>query len=76
MEEFIQQISSGVEAVAHLVQNGEYDLIKNDLVVPQHLWESMVVPGSSVTMRARNVVSPLATRKVSWLRKSIGKGSV
>jgi hypothetical protein len=75
MEEFIAQISSGVAVIYQLVNNGEYDLMKDDLVVPPHLWASMVFPGSSVTMRARNLASPLTTRKISWLRKSLGKGS-
>jgi hypothetical protein len=50
--------------------------MKDDLVVPRHLWASMVFPGSSVTMRARKLAEqPLADKKVSWLRKSMGKGS-
>jgi hypothetical protein len=75
MEEFIAQISSGVALMSQLVNNGEYDLMKDDLVVPRHLWASMVFPGSSISMRARKLASsPMANRKVSWLRKSMGKG--
>lgn len=75
MQEFIKGIGDGVEAISRLVDNGEYDVVKNDLVVPPRLWKTMVLPGSSIAMRARNVVLPEVDKKVSWLRKSIGKGS-
>ncbi|KAI4661486.1 uncharacterized protein J4E88_010980 [Alternaria novae-zelandiae] len=76
MQEFIAKIGSGVAIISELVRNGEYDLLKDiDLVIPPHLWESMVFPGSLVTMRARNLASPPIDKKASWLRRSIGKGS-
>jgi len=71
MREFIAKISSGVAAVSRLVDDGEYDLIKDDVVNPPHLWDTMVFPGSSVTMRARNS----AEKKAPWFRRSISKGS-
>jgi hypothetical protein len=75
MGEFIAKISAGVPVMLHLLSNGKYDLLKDDLVLPPDLWESMVFPGSSVTMRARNLASPLIDKKASWLRRSIGKRS-
>lgn len=75
MGEFIAKISAGVPVMLQLLSNGEYDLLKDDLVVPPHLWESTVFPGSSVTMRARNLASSTIGKKASWLRRSVGKGS-
>jgi len=75
MGEFIAKISAGVPVMLQLLSNGEYDLLKDDLVVPPHLWESTVIPGSSVTMRARNLVLPAIDKKTSWLRRSISRGS-
>jgi methyl coenzyme M reductase subunit C-like uncharacterized protein (methanogenesis marker protein 7) len=67
MEEFIQQISVGVKVIDQLVEDRQYDLAKDDIIVPPHLWESMIQPGSSVVMRPRGSV---ATKSTSWLRKS------
>lgn len=75
MADFITQIGSGVAAIFRLINDGEYDLMKDDLVIPPHLWTSMVFPGSSVTMHARHSGSPPASKKsLSWLRKSTGRG--
>jgi len=71
MRDFIAKISSGVAAVSRLVDDGEYDLMKDDVVIPPHLWDTMVFPGSSVMMRARNA----AEKKAPWFRRSISKGS-
>jgi len=75
MRDFIANITSGVAMLSQLVDRGDYDLVKDDVVIPPYLWDSMVVPGSSVTMRARSLRSPSIDKKASWLRRSIGKGS-
>ena len=75
MRDFIAKVSSGVAVLSQLADNGEYDLLKDDLIIPPHLWESMVAPGSSVTMRARKLASPPVDKKASWFRRSISKGS-
>jgi hypothetical protein len=56
MEHFIQQISVSVVAVSRIVGRSDYDLLENEIIVPPHMWESMVFPGSLAIMRARNVV--------------------
>jgi hypothetical protein len=73
MEDFIQQISVGVKVVDQLVDNQQYDLTKDDLIVPPHLWETMVEPGSSVVMRSRELV---ASKSTTWLRKSFRKSGI
>jgi methyl coenzyme M reductase subunit C-like uncharacterized protein (methanogenesis marker protein 7) len=73
MEDFIQQISVGVKVVDQLVDNQQYDLAKDDLIVPPHLWETMVEPGSSVVMRSRELV---ASKSTTWLRKSFRKSGI
>ena len=75
MGEFIAKISAGVPVMLQLLSNGEYDLLNDDLVVPPHNWENTVIPGSSVTMRARNLVSPPIDKKAPWYRRSISRGS-
>ncbi|KAI4941233.1 hypothetical protein J4E91_010923 [Alternaria rosae] len=71
MSDFIAKISSGVAVVSQLVETGEYDLMKDDVVIPPHLWDTMVFPGSSVTMRARNA----AEKKARWFRRSMSQGN-
>jgi hypothetical protein len=73
MERFIQQISVGVRVIDQLVENRQYDLAMDDLMVPPHLWESMIQPGSSVVMRPRD---SMAAKSTSWLRKSFRKTGV
>jgi hypothetical protein len=73
MEDFIQQISVGVKVVDQLVDNQQYDLAKDDLIVPPHLWETMVEPGSSVVMHSRELV---ASKSTTWLRKSFRKSGI
>ncbi|KAH6875014.1 hypothetical protein BKA58DRAFT_437013 [Alternaria rosae] len=71
MSDFIAKISSGVAVVSQLVETGQYDLMKDDVVIPPHLWDTMVFPGSSVTMRARNA----AEKKARWFRRSMSQGN-
>ena len=61
--------------LSQLVENGEFDLVKDDIVIPPYLWDSMVVPGSTVTMRARNLVPPPIDKKAPWFRRLISKGA-
>jgi hypothetical protein len=72
MEEFIHQVSVGVEVIHQLVNNRQYDITKDNLIVPPHLWEDMVLPGSTVVMRSRDSV---VDKNTSWLRKSFKKSS-
>ncbi|KAI4679800.1 hypothetical protein J4E81_010317 [Alternaria sp. BMP 2799] len=72
MEEFLQEICAGSAEVLRLKISGQYDLVRgDDVIILQGLWDSMVVPGSSITMRARTS----AEKKVPWFRRSVGKGS-
>ncbi|KAF2819785.1 hypothetical protein CC86DRAFT_471868 [Ophiobolus disseminans] len=73
MKEFLRQSSGGIQAILDLLNSGEFDMLQNDVVIPSHLWETTVVPGLSVTMRAR----PGATsKKGSWFKKIVKSGSV
>ena len=74
MREFIANVSSGVPVLSQLVERGEFDLVKDDIVIPPQLWDTLVVPGSTVTMRARSSASPPIDKKASWFRRSISKG--
>jgi len=51
-----------------MVIYGKYDLIKgDDVVILPKLWDSIVVPGSIVTMRERTS----AERKVPWFERVV-----
>jgi hypothetical protein len=69
----VQQVSVGVKVIDALVDNRQYDMTKDNLIVPPHLWESMVLPGSTVVMRSRDAV---VSKNTSWLRKPFKKSSV
>ncbi|KAF2111372.1 hypothetical protein BDV96DRAFT_181881 [Lophiotrema nucula] len=88
MQQFIEQVSAGVDKMTQLVESGQYDLVKDGLTIPPQQWEALVRPGASIKMcdRAEKVLPstsksrlPISvdaakpSRKISWLRKSSAK---